>query len=244
MNNKKLITIIPGSYKPPHKGHLSLIENLIKQNSKFSNKPKIVIIISKKPRTLDKRLQFYEKKSKDDLQKILIEIFPKDKNILEMTKEELLNKIEYSIIKNKIPTINAKQSFKVWNIYIEYLKDKYKKLIEKKQFPDIIIKISDTNNIIQDTSRLVLKLLRENRPEKIILMKSEKNKNNKRFNFLLKGSLAKYLDVLIFPNIKDIDARNMRDAILNNDLHKFNEYLPKELSEIDKKKIWKIVHTI
>lgn len=37
------ITIIPGSYKPPHKGHLSLVEKLIKKN----NNSKIIIIISK-----------------------------------------------------------------------------------------------------------------------------------------------------------------------------------------------------
>jgi cytidyltransferase-like protein len=37
------IALFPGAFKPPHKGHLSLIEKLIKKN----NNSKIIIIISK-----------------------------------------------------------------------------------------------------------------------------------------------------------------------------------------------------
>jgi phosphopantetheine adenylyltransferase len=231
--NKKEIIIIPGSYKPPNKDHLRLIENIIKNNN---NIVKIIIIISKKPRTLDKRLQFYEYKSKDELQKVLIETFPNN-NILELKKDQLINKIDNYIDIHKLQTINANQSLKVWNIYIKYLKNKY-----NNNIPKIIVKIAENNNVIKDTAKIMLQLLRENRPTKIILMKCEKNRDNKRFNFLLKGSLAKYIDISIFPNIKDLDSRDMREAILNKDIIIFNKYLPRDLDDKDRKRIWNIVN--
>ena len=70
-------------------------------------------------------------------------------------------------------------------------------------------------------------------------MKSAKDKENKRFNFIEKR-FGKYIRVQLFPNIKDIDATDMREAILNGDYKKFETYLPSDLKETDKKKIWKI----
>jgi hypothetical protein len=74
-------------------------------------------------------------------------------------------------------------------------------------------------------------------------MKSKKNKNNKRFNFLLNSRLKKYIEELLFPDIKNIDATNMRNDILNNNKNSFLKYLPKKLSNLNKNKIWKIVNT-
>jgi cytidyltransferase-like protein len=206
MNN---ITIIPGSYKPPHKGHLSLIEKLIKKNNKGNNK--IIIIISKKSRPLDETFKM-ENKSKEQLQEALIKYFPKEKDeILLLNKGNLEKKIKTLIETNKLKSINYQQSLKVWNIYLKYLKNKFKSL----SMPIIQLKVSETNNIIQETTKTMLKCFREDKPKKVILMKSEKNKDNKRFDFLT-SRFGKYIDTVLFPNIKDIDATNMRKDILNN----------------------------
>ena len=226
MNN---ITIIPGSYKPPHKGHLSLIEKLIKKN----NNKKIIIIISKKSRPLDEIFKM-ENKSKEQLQEALIKYFPKEKDeILLLNKGNLEKKIKTLIETNKLRSVNYIQSLKVWNIYLKYLKHKYTKL------PIIQLKVSETNNIIQETTKTMLKCFREDKPKKIILMKSEKNKDNKRFDFLT-SRFGKYIDTVLFPNIKDIDATNMRKDILNNNKKDFMKYLPKDLDEKDKLKIWNV----
>jgi cytidyltransferase-like protein len=231
------ITILPGSFKPPHKGHLSLIKKIINKN----NNSKIIIIISKKSRTLDNRFQYFENLSKEELQIALIEYFPlKKKEIEKYSKNELLKIIKEYIEKNKIKSINAYQSIKIWKIYLKYLKEYYSKNKKKINFPKIILKISDTNNIIQETVRIMLQSLRE-KPNKIILMKSLKNKNNQRFNFM-KKRFGKYIEEVLFPNIKDIDAREMRNAIKIHNYKKFNKYLPNNLKENDKKKIWKIVN--
>jgi cytidyltransferase-like protein len=248
MNN---ITIIPGSYKPPHKGHLSLIEKLIKKN----NNKKIIIIISKKSRPLDEVFKM-ENKSKEQLQEALIKSFPKEKDeILALTKGNLEKKIKTLIETNKLKSVNYQQSLKVWNIYLKYLKNKYtmnlsKRSVDKELFsgmstkentklPIIQLKVSETNNIIQETTKTMLKCFREDKPKKIILMKSEKNRNNKRFDFLT-SRFGKYIDTVLFPNIKDIDATNMRKDILNNNKKDFMNYLPKDLDEKDKLKIWNI----
>jgi cytidyltransferase-like protein len=236
MNNNKNIIILPGSFKPPHKGHLSLIENIIK---KYNNS-KIYIIISSKSRALNSRFQYYENMSKEDLQNSLIEYFPKQKkNIMNLSKNILLKKIREYIEKKKIDVVDAYVSLKIWNIYIKYLKKKLKKQNKKFKFPQIIFIISKTNNVIVETTKVMFEALRE-KPKKIFLMKSLKNKNNKRFDFILKR-FNKYINEVLFPNIKDIDAKDMRKAILKNNYKNFIEYLPEYLSNTEKKKIWKIV---
>ena len=70
-------------------------------------------------------------------------------------------------------------------------------------------------------------------------MKSAKNKDNKRFDFIEKR-FGKYIKIKLFPNIKNIDATDMRVSILKNDYEKFEMYLPDDLKTSDKKKIWKI----
>lgn len=227
------ITIIPGSYKPPHKGHLSLIEKLIK---KGDNK-KIIIIISKKSRPLEQLFKL-EDGTKEELQNKLLKYFPKDKDeILKLSKTNIEKKIRDYINENKIKSINALQSFKIWKIYLEYLKNKYKE--KKINYPEIELKISETNNIIQETVKVMFKCFRENKPDKIILMKSEKNRDNKRFNFLT-TRFGKYVETKLFPNIKDIDATGMRNDILEGNKTEFIKYLPKDLNNKDKLKIWNI----
>jgi cytidyltransferase-like protein len=233
------ITIIPGSYKPPHKGHLSLIERLIKKN----NNKKIIIIISKKSRSLDKNFLYMEEKPKLELQNALIKYFPSEKElILSLTKKDIIAKINNYIKNGSLKSINDEQSYKIWNIYIKYLKNKYSEnKYSKIFFPEVIFRRCNDNNIIAETSRVVLELFRnKNKRGDIILMKSAKDEGNSRFK-LLEDRYSKYIKTELFPNIKDIDATGMRTSILNSDKNKFIKYLPKDLIEKDINKIWKIV---
>jgi cytidyltransferase-like protein len=233
MNN---ITIIPGSYKPPHKGHLSLIEKLIKNN----NNSKIIIIISKKSRSLDKNFIYMEQKSKLDLQNSLIKYFPSNKKeILLLSKKDIILKINNLIKDNILKSINDNQSYKVWNIYLKYLKKKYSNI----KLPKIIFRKCEKNNIISETTKVILELFRnKNKTDNIVLMKSAKNENNSRFKFL-EERYSKYIKTKLFPNIKDIDATGMRTSLLNDDKNKFIKYLPSDLEKKDINKIWNILHT-
>ena len=234
----KDITIIPGSYKPPHKGHLSLIEKLIKKN----NNIKIIIIISKKPRSLDKNFLYMEKKSKLELQDALIKYFPQEKEqILSLKKKDIIVKINQLIKDKLLRSVNEDQSYKVWNIYLKYLRKKYsEKKYLKINFPKIIFRKCDNNNIISETNKVILELFRKENAKNIILMKSAKDANNSRFK-LLEERYSKYIKTQLFPNIKDIDATGMRTSILNNDKKKFINYLPKNLEKKEINKIWKIL---
>ena len=222
------IIIIPGSYKPPHKGHLSLIEKLINKNKIKDKKQKIIIIISKKSRPLD-NIFSYTISSKKDIQEGLLKYFPSNE-IISLSKNKLIKKI------SELDNINAEQSLKIWNIYFKYLKKKYRYY---KYFPKIIFKIAETNNIIKETINTVLKSFKEN-PLSITLMKSKKNAKNTRFKFL-EERYGKYIKTKLFPNIKDIDATGMRLSILNNNRVLFDKYLPKDLEKNKKDKIWKIL---
>ena len=227
MNN---IIIIPGSFKPPHKGHLSLIERLIEQN----NSSKIIVIISKKMRPLDKRFSPYITISTEELRSALIEYFPLNKNQIEkLNKGEIKKEINRLLENKKLKSITYKESLLIWNIYLKYLKKKYDSI----PIPEIIFHVAPTNNIIQETTKVMLKMFQEHK--KIILMKSAKNKDNKRFDFIEKR-FGKYIKIKLFPNIKNIDATDMRVSILKNDYEKFEMYLPDDLKTSDKKKIWKI----
>ena len=232
------ITIIPGSYKPPHKGHLSLIEKLIKKN----NNTKIIIIISKKPRSLDKNFLYVEKKSKLELQDALIKYFPlQNEEILSLTKRDIIVKINKLIYDGILKSVNEDQSYKIWNIYLKYLQEKYSdKKYFKINFPKIIFRKCESNNIISETNKVILELFRKDNAKNIILMKSAKDASNSRFK-LLEERYSKYIKTQLFPNIKDIDATGMRTSILNNDKTKFIKYLPEDLEEKKINKIWKIL---
>ena len=121
----KNIIIIPGSYKPPHKGHLSLIEKLLKLRSTF----KIIIIISNKSRPLDDTFLYMEQKPVELLKERMCYYFPNEKNLInKMSKSNLIKYIQKLIKENVLLSINANQSLEVWNIYLNYLKKKYKNL--------------------------------------------------------------------------------------------------------------------
>ena len=228
------VSIIPGSFKPPHKGHLSLIEKIIKKD----NDTDIIIIISQKARPLDSRFLYMEKTPKIELENALKEYIVKNNlkisNLKDgLTKAELIKLINKLMSTNIIKTINAKQSLEIWNIYLEYLKKKYPIL------PKIEIRISSKPNVILEANRAIINSFRE-KYKKILLLKSKKNSHNTRFDFLEK-KYGKYVKTKLFPDIKNIDATGMRKYILEKNKIDFFKYLPKDMLQKYKNKIWKIV---
>ena len=233
------VSIIPGSFKPPHKGHLSLIEKIIKKD----NDTDIIIIISQKARPLDSRFLYMEKTSKIELENALKEYIVKNNlkisnlkdglSHINFTKAELIKLINKLMSTNVIKTINAKQSLEIWNIYLEYLKKKYQIL------PKIEIRISSNPNPILGVNRSIINSFRE-KYKKILLLKSKKNSHNTRFDFLEK-KYGKYVKTKLFPNIKNIDATGMRKSILEKNKIDFFKYLPADMLQKYKNKIWKIV---
>ena len=231
----KNIIIIPGKYKPPHKGHLSLVEKLIIKK----NTSKIIIIISNKPIPLDNNFNYMNQKRAELLKKSLISYYPKKETLINtMTKIELIKLINKYILNKKLPSISPEESLLIWNIYIKYLQRKY----DMRSMIDLNIEviISKNNNIVIETHKQVIEAFKE-KPDSIILMKSAKNENNTRFKFL-ENVFGKYVKTTLFPNIKDIDSTKMRFCLLNNDKLGFMKFLPIDLENIYKNKIWKILN--
>jgi cytidyltransferase-like protein len=226
----RLISIIPGSFKPPHKGHLSLLEKLIKRKKNS----KIIIIISKKARPIDKRFLYMENQKKEVLVNALKDYSYHKENL---TKKEIIQFIKKLIEKNIIKTISPEQSLIIWKIYLRYLRKKYDKKII---FPIIEFRITPTNNILAETNKAIRDSFKEHFDE-IILMKSMKNANNGRFNFLEKR-YGKYIKTILFPDIKNIDATGMRDALMLNNIPNFIKYLPKDLNKNTKLKIYNLLN--
>lgn len=168
----KVIAIIPGGFKPPHIGHYTLVQELLKDK----NIEKIFIIISKK--------------SRDD--------------------------------------INAEQSEKIWNIYKDTLKDKDKNRV--------FIFISKNDSPLITAMGIAKQYI--NKKYKVILIKSKKDESNKRFVVFKK---MKGIIIKVLPAFKTVSSTNMREVIKEGDEEKFIKFIPKEIKENNREKIWRIV---
>ena len=228
--------ILPGSFKPPHKGHLSLLQKNIKKTKK-ENIGKIVILISRKSRPLDNRFSYLEQKTKEELQNSLKDYFPEHKydKINSLKKPQLILYIKELMASGFLKSIDAVQSLKIWKIYIKFLKNQD----VGKQMPKIEVRISNQNNIMLETDKIILELFKE-KFKRIVLLKSAKNESNSRFVFL-ERKYTKYIETKLFPDIKNIEATGMRSALLHDDKKKFIKYLPKGLDRQINDKIYKIL---
>lgn len=146
------IVFFPGSFKPPHKGHLRVVKSILK-----NEKPdKIYIIISNKSRLLEEPFQKkLNQFSKNELDKLLIKY-----NL--HTKKEIQNAAN----NNLIPSITPNISYKFWKEYIN--NNKVKIIISSQPSPIIFSFI------------LAKTMLKPN--DELILVKSEKDELNSRFS--------------------------------------------------------------
>ena len=226
------IAIFPGSFKPPHLGHIQMIEELITAPSPFSD---IYIFISYKPRPLEPKMYMFSQLPLSDMFEILL---PYDKNIKRgLTKKEYINEYDRLVDEGKIPVFNVKQSIQIWKIYEKYLLKKYKKeLINTK----LHIQISYAPSPILSVYQLVNRLIKKEIPSNdIYLVKSKKNSSNSRFDYLKKKYPKIHTKIVTSKN-PDIHSTLLRKSILDKNYKDFISYLPKDLSPSDKKKIWYI----
>ena len=213
------IIIFPGSFKPPHKGHYQIISKLLGDNSvKY-----IYIIISKKSRPLDEKLLNLYKKSSGNVKEISQKL-----NIEYTTKSDTIKTINNKICNKKKLCITQEQSYKIWKLYLNLFNKKLKQKVK-------LIKSEDISPIIT-VSNLTRKLINEYKQIEIVLIKSDKNKNNKRFNSVKKNKVTE----LIIKNYKNINSRDFRKLILNNDMVNIKRFIPNNIDIIKIGNILKI----
>lgn len=140
----------------------------------------------------------------------------------------------YIIISSKTrDMINQEQSFKIWQIYLKHFLKNNKKYKNKI----IIVKSTDKSPLITAFKfSLGLK-----KGSKLILVKSYKDKSNKRFDMFTKIKGIKIQEKLI-KKYKNINSRDMRKFIKEKNIKKIKEYLPNSLSDYLKSKIINIIY--
>ncbi len=227
------IAIFPGSFKPPHIGHLHILEEMLLTKPAFQE---IYVIVSYKPRPLDPKFYKFSSLNSQEMSQYLKQY--------DITLESGLTKKEYEkiyeklILKGKIPMINVEQSMKIWKIYEKYLHKKYPKEMTTTK---LHIYESFSPSPVFSTFALVNQFLRKGIKESnIYLMKSKKNQSNSRFNFL-KKRYSKIHFKVISPKFPQIHSTQFRKSILNHDENSFESFLPSDLPEQDKKRIWGIL---
>jgi nicotinamide mononucleotide adenylyltransferase len=227
------VAILPGSFKPPHIGHFNMLEQLLHSKISYDF---IYIYISSKPRPLQPNLYLFSKMNSHNMFHSLL---PFDSSLSpNFTKKEYTNTYKQLVEKRIIPTIDAKQSLEIWNIYLHSLQKKYPKLFEKTK---VEIAIATAPSPLLSSYSRVDKLIRHNmKPSNIHLIKSKKNQENTRFDFLLKKYPSIHIKILSSKYPK-FHSTLLRKAILDKNEKEVIQYLPSILSSPDKKKIWKIL---
>tara|TARA_A100001015_G_scaffold285710_1_gene353567 strand:- start:2462 stop:3034 length:573 start_codon:yes stop_codon:yes gene_type:complete len=175
--------IFPGSFKPPHKGHIKILINIIK---KQKNKDfKIIIIISKKGRKLNNK-----------------------------TKK----------------IVSAQQSLKIFKIYINELNKNF------KLNNNIKVSISKKSSPLLNIYPIIKKINKKS--NKVFLIKSKKDKNNKRFDMF---SRIKNLKVMPFKELKDFHSTNFRKVIYDKNMDLVKKYILNNISKDNLSKIFSIL---
>ncbi len=226
------VAIFPGSFKPPHLGHLQMIEKMLLTKSHID---KIYILISKKPRPLQPSLYDISSLPRDDIFLLLKPFFKRLSS--KLTKEEYLEEYKKLIENKKIPAVTAYESEIIWKIYIEYLKKKYTKEMIKTEIKPMI---SWAPSPIIATYNLVSQLLKKIKASDIYLLKSKKNSSNSRFDYLVKKTPDLHVKVLSSKS-PNLHSKLLRKAILDKNKEEILEYIPDDLSPNDKKKILDIL---
>lgn len=180
----KKIAIIPGSFKPPHWGHFTLIKELLKDKS---------------------------------IDKIYIIISPKSRNLIKNNKNS--------------GEISAIQSEKIWKIYLD-------ELISSSNRSRIGLMISRLPSPL-NMAFAIAKGLKKG--DELILIKSDKNTSNTRFDMFKKLGNGIKIKEWILKTFKNLNSTNMRKTIYEKNKQEFMKFLPPKLSKKNVDLIWKIV---
>ena len=204
------IVLFPGSFKPPHQGHLKVVESIIKKY----NPDLFYIIISKKPRIIEKPFN----KKLNEFSSEELEILAKKYNIASDKKS-----IEKAVEDGIIPSISPRVSFEFWNKYLEKFPEKIRDKIKLNVafLPSPIL-----------TAFTIAKSKKMDKNDEIFLVKSEKDQNNKRFSMF--DDLGVKTKEIIIPTFKDFNSWQIRKAIYNK--KPIGKFLP-ELDSKNKKEL-------
>jgi ribosomal protein S18 acetylase RimI-like enzyme len=146
----------------------------------------------------------------------------------EMAKKNEIDKV-IVLIGHKIRDgITKEQSLEIWNIYKSYLPSKVIIIISDKISP-----IGDVINIIKNNS--------QNFYYPVVGIRGEEDEGDlKRFNYL-KDKYTNYKPI-IFNSDLNISGTRARRALLDGDFEIFKNFIPSELTEADKMKVWNILN--
>ena len=188
----------PGSFKPPHRGHFNNLKYLLK---KFKNES-ILIIISKKERPLNPEFYQLEKQKSDYIKDLCLKY-----KIKYTTKVDSIKLLKNYYLTNK-------DSEKIWKLYIN-------KLLTNDEKERVKLVISFFNSPILTINSL----LKQKNYNKVYLVKSSKNSENKRFN----SFNNKKIKIIIIPELKNIDSKDFREKLYKN--KNITNYLPNGINK-------------
>jgi len=214
------IALFPGSFKPPHSGHLKVVETIMKKY----NPDKFYIIISKRPRLLVvpyelKLAQFSEKEMENIAKKYKLK--NASKKGLEIAAEE-----------GKIPAISPEITKEFWKSYLETLPPKMKEKIKvsiSNQPSPILYSFVIVKDVVKPTDEL-------------LLLKAEKDASNKRFSMFDNLNVKK--QEILIPTFKDFNSWEMRKAISNKNWKEVEEFFPQKLNNSERKKLLELLKAI
>lgn len=148
-----------------------------------------------------------------------------------------VHKIYIIVSKKERGGIGQEMSYKVWEVYLENLFKASPELRKKL----VVVKSPDNSPLIT-ARRYAQGIAGKGKKNELILIKSAKDAGNGRFE-LFKDLVGKGLDVkeFVIKKFKNMNSTNMRETIEKGDKKGFMMFLPADLSNGQKERIWKLV---
>ena len=208
------IALFPGSFKPPHSGHLKVVESIMKKY-----KPdKLYLIISNKPRLLEppfsRKLSAFTKGEMEEIAK---------KYGLHLPDSRLKSGIEQAAEKGRIPAVNAETTYKFWQVYLQLLPDAIREKIKvsiANQPSPVLYSFVIVKNIVKPQDEL-------------LLIKAKKDEANSRFSMF--DNLDCKKEEILIPTFKDFNSWQMREAMAEGKWKIVEDFFPKKLDTKQKK---------
>jgi len=206
-----MIAVFPGSFKPPHAGHFSIVENLLKHK----DITEVIVLISQKPKPINNKLinMTSVTEARKEARKYI-------RGVDKMSLPEISKKIKELRVEGKIPCITQNESYEIWKLYLSLLS----KIKQKK------VKLMKSRAKSPVQNGFVIKLGKDEakKGNKIVLVKSAKNGANHRFDFYNMTIGKKNIVTLEIPELGDLSSTNMRDLIKNHKYNELKDFIPKK----------------
>ena len=206
-----MIAVFPGSFKPPHAGHFSIVENLLKHK----DITEVIVLISQKPKPINNKLINMTSviEARKEARKYI-------RGIDKMNLPEISKKIKELTLEGKIPSITQDESYEIWKLYLSLLsKTKQKKVKLMK---------SRAKSPVQNGFVIKLGKDEAKKGNKIVLVKSAKNGANHRFDFYDMTIGKKNIVTLEIPELGDLSSTNMRNLIEKHKYDQLKDFVPKK----------------